>query len=121
MSQIDHTAVDVVGQRAEGLGPGRDGLDLDVVVPQQLDEALAFDVVVLDDEQTLLVRRHVGLDAIERRFEVLGGRRLDQVRERAMGESVLPLLLNGDHLHGNVTRRRVELETVEDGPPQHVG
>ena len=41
----------------ERLGAGADRGDLDVVVRQQLDDALALDVVVLDDQQPLLVRR----------------------------------------------------------------
>ena len=108
-------------QERQRLGSGSGRGDFDVVVRQQLDDALALDVVVLDHQQPLLVRRDVGLDAIERVFEVLGRRRLDQVRKGAMGQPVLALLLDRQHLHRNVTRRRIELEVVEDGPSQHVG
>ena len=43
----------------ERLGAGADGRDLDVVVQQQLDDALPLDVVVLDHQQPLRVRRDV--------------------------------------------------------------
>ena len=88
---------------------------------QQLDDALALDVVVLDDQQPLLVRRDVGLDAIERLLEILGRARLDQIRERAVRQAVLPLLLDRQHLHRNVPRRRIELQVVEHRPAEHVG
>ena len=49
-----------------------------------------------------------------------GGRRLHQVGERAVREAVLPLLLDGEHLHRDVARARVELEVVEHRPAEHV-
>ena len=106
---------------SQRLGAGADRRDLDVVVQQQLDDALPLDVVVLDHQQPLLVRRDVGLDAIEGVLEVLGRGRLDQVRERAVRQAVLPLLLDRQHLHRDVARRRIELQVVEHGPAQHVG
>ena len=63
----------------------------------------------------------VGLDAVERVLEVLGRRRLDQVRERAVREAVLPLLLDREHLHRDVPRRRIELQVVQHRPAEHVG
>ena len=69
--------------------------DLDVVVPQQLDDRCALDVVVLDHQQPLRVRRDVSLDAVERAPRgpsVVG--RLDEVRERAVRQAVLALLLD---------------------------
>ena len=38
-----------------------------------------------------------------------------------MRQAVLALLLDRQHLHGNVTRGGVELEVVQHRPPQHVG
>ena len=63
----------------------------------------------------------VGLDAVERVLEVLGRRRLDQVRERAVRQPVLPLLFDREHLHRDVAGRRIELEVVEHRPAEHVG
>ena len=37
-----------------------------------------------------------------------------------MRQPVLPLLLDREHLHRDVARRRIELEVVEHGPAQHV-
>ena len=72
------------------------------------------------DQQPLLVRRDVGLDAIEGVLEVLGRRRLDQIGERPVRQPVLAFLLDRQDLHRNVARRRIELEVVEDRPSQHV-
>jgi hypothetical protein len=44
------------------------------------------------------------LDAVERRFQALGGRRLDEIGEGAVREAVLALLLQRDDLHRNVPR-----------------
>ena len=41
------------------LGAGADRRHLDVIVAQQLDDALPLDLVVLDHQQPLLVRRDV--------------------------------------------------------------
>ena len=52
--QVEDAAVErLVAQRLERLGAGADGRDLDVVVREQLDDAVALDVVVLDDQQPL--------------------------------------------------------------------
>ena len=48
-----------VAAALERLRAGADRRDLDVVVRQQLDDALPLDVVVFDDQQPLLVRRDV--------------------------------------------------------------
>ncbi len=49
----------------------------------------ALDVVVLDDQQPLGAWGGEVLDAVERRFQALGGGRLDEVGERAVCEAVL--------------------------------
>ena len=61
-----------VAQHLQRLLAGADGHHLDVVVHQQLDDARALDVVVLDDQQPLRVRRDVRLDAVEGVLEILG-------------------------------------------------
>ena len=81
---------------------------------------LALDVVVLDDQQPFGARRDEVLDAVERCFQCLGGRRLDQVGKRAVRQAVLPLFLQRDDLHRDVPRRGIELEVVEHGPAEHV-
>ena len=48
-----------LAQHLQRLRAGADRRDLDVVVQQQLDDALALDVVVFDHQQPLLVRRDV--------------------------------------------------------------
>ena len=53
--QIDDAAVERrrSSSAVERLGAGADRGDLDVVVIEQLDDAVALDVVVLDDQQPL--------------------------------------------------------------------
>ena len=72
-----------------------DGHDLDVLVAEQLDDGLPLDVVVLDDQQPLGARGGEVLDAVERRFQALGGGRLDEVGEGAVRQAVLALLFHG--------------------------
>ena len=84
---------------------------------QQLDDAIALDVVVFDDEESLLVWRHIALDPVEGELEIFRCRRFHQVRERAVREAVLPFLLDRQHL----TCRWIELQVVQHGPTKHVG
>ena len=65
---------------------------------------VALDVVVLDHQQPLGARRGEVLDAVERRLQAGGGRRLDEVGERAVRQAVLALLLERDDLHRDVAR-----------------
>ena len=90
--------------------PVPDGRDLDVVVAEQFDDRLPLDVVVLDDEQPLDARGREVLDAVEGRLQAGGGGRLDEIGEGAVRQTVLAFLLQRDDLHGDVPRRRVELE-----------
>ena len=78
-------------------------------------------LVVLDDEQALGVRLDERLELVERALELAGRRRLDEIRERAVRQAVLALLLDRQHLHGDVARARIELEVVEHRPAEHVG
>ena len=88
---------------------------------QQLDDFLTLDLVVFDDKKALLMRRDVAFDAIERVLEILPRRRLDEAGKRAMQQPVQPPFFNREHLHRDVTHRRILLEIVEDGPAQHIG
>src|SRR5262249_41029212 len=120
--QVDDTAVEAaLVESGQGLAAGGRGRDLDVVVVQQVHDHASLDVVVLDHQQSLLVRGHVRLHAIEGTLEVLGGGRLHQVGERTPRQAVLALLLDGQHLDGDVAGGRIELQVVEHRPAQHVG
>jgi hypothetical protein len=59
------------------------GEDVDVVVGQQLLDAGALDVVVLDDEQLAPSRRGVLAQLLDGRGQPLGGGRLGDEGERA--------------------------------------
>ena len=91
------------------------------VVVEQLDDRLALDVVVLDDQQPLGARGGEVSEPLEGGLDALGGRRLDEVRERAVGEGRLALLVDREDLHRDVPHGRVGLEVVEHGPAEHIG
>ncbi len=56
--QVEHHAIDLIlAQLRERLGAGLGGGDLDVLVAQQLGDALALGLVVLDQQQPLAARR----------------------------------------------------------------
>ena len=61
------------------------------------------------------------LDAIERLAKSVGGQRFVDERECAARQAVLPLFLDGEDLHRDVTRRGVALEMVEHRPAEHIG
>ena len=104
----------------QGVGAGADGDDLHVVVREQFDDTLALDVVVFDDEKPFRMRCDVGLDAIERMFQILRRRRFHQIRKRSMRQSVLALLFDGEHLHRNMAGCRIQLQIVENRPAEHI-
>ena len=87
---------------------------------QELRDAVALDLVVLDDEQTLAARARIALDARKRLLEALGGGGLLHERECAAREPVVPVLVERDDLHGNVPGRRILLELAQHRPAEHV-
>ena len=88
---------------------------------EQLDDGLTLDVVVFDDQEPFGARRGEVLEAVEGGHEALGGGRLDEVREGAVGEAVLAFFVDRDDLHRDVPRGRVKLEIVQHGPAEHIG
>ena len=96
-----------VEQGLERLAAGGDGRQLDVFMVEQLDDGLALDVVVLDDQEPFGARGGEVPEAFEGGLDALGGRRLDEVRERAVGEGGLALLVDRDDLHRDVPHGRV--------------
>ena len=68
-AQVEHDAVErPVEQGVERLAAGGDGRHLDVLIVEQLDNGLALDVVVLDDQQPLGARGGEVLEALEGRL-----------------------------------------------------
>ncbi len=59
---------------ARGVGSGSDRGDLDVVVAEQLDDALPFAVVVFDHQQALGRAAGEGLEPLERDLQLAGRR-----------------------------------------------
>ncbi len=63
----------------------------------------------------------VFLDAGERRVQAFGRGRLGHEGECAARQAVMPVLIQGQHLHRDVARGRILLQMVQHGPAQHVG
>ena len=95
--------------------------DVQVVVAEQLLDAHLLGGVVLDDQQPLAPRRGVRLDSLDGGLQAFGRRRLGDERERAARQSVLPILVERDDLHGNVARLGILLQLAEHRPSEHVG
>ena len=66
------------------------------------------------------MRGDVGLDAIERVFEIFRRGRFHQIRKRSVRESVLALLFDRQHLNRDMPGCRIQLQIVEDRPAEHV-
>ena len=107
-AQVEHDAIVLpLKQGLERLASGGDGRQLDVGMVEQLDDGLALDVVVLDDQEPFGARGGEVPEAIEGGLDALGGWRLDEVGKRPVGEGGLPLLVHCEDLHGNVPHGRV--------------
>ena len=109
-------------QHVERLGAGADRRDLDVVVQPAARRC--------SGARCRCPRRRAAASCAARRRILIRSnacsrssvvRRLDEVRERAVRQAVLPLLLDREHLHRDVARRRIELQVVEHRPAEHVG
>src|SRR5690242_6846601 len=123
-AEIEHHAVVVrLRELAERLFRRRDGRDLDILVGDQLDDALALDIVVLNDEQTLYLLIDELRYSIEGVVEGLLRDRLLEIRDRASLHSLLTLADAGDDVHRDVPSIRMMFESIEDSPsidPRHV-
>ena len=93
--------------------------DLDVVVAEQFADAQLFGGVVLDDQQAFAARLRVILDP-RKAASSLRASSVGDERESAACEAVLPILVEGDDLHRDMTGKRVLLELAEHIPAQHV-
>ena len=69
---------------------------------EQFANAELFGGIVFDDQQALATRAGVLLDASQGRFETLGGRGFGDERECAARQTVMPVFVEREHLHGNV-------------------
>ena len=118
--EIEDQAVEVLRvERRERFRAGRDRRALHVPVADQLDDALALDVVVLDDQQVA----DLAVDEAGNRGEGLLERfafdRLGQVRHRPEPHAAVRLFEQRDDVHRDVPRRRVVLEPIEHRPAVH--
>ena len=121
-TQVEHDAIKrTLEQGLQRLAAGPDGCHFDVAGSEQFLGGASLDLVVLDDQEPLGARRREFLDPIERRLQSIGRGRFHQKGKGAMGETVLALLLQGDDLHRNMARGRVELQLVENRPSEQVG
>ena len=83
LGQVCDAAVEaMVTEPLQRLGAGRDRFDLDVVVRQERNDAVALSIVVFDHEQALGVRSDERLEPLERALELARRRWLDEVCER---------------------------------------
>ena len=103
------------------LAAGAGGVDLDVVVAEQLADAHLLGRIVLDHEQPLAARLGVLLDPRDRGLDALGGGRLGDERERAARQRMLAVLVERDDLHRDVAGERILLELAQHRPAEHVG
>ena len=120
-AKVDHAAIERArAKRGERVGARAHRRDVDVVVAEELDDARALALVVLDDEQALLVRLRVGAELVDGALELGRRRGLDQIRQGPVRQPVLTLFFDREHLHGDVSSTGFELEVVENGPAEHV-
>ena len=104
--QIDDHAVELAGvERRQRLLGRAHGRDLDVVaLADQLDDALALVVVVLDQQQLPHRSIEERRDVLERRLQRLAADRLLEVGERAQRGAAPRELVDRDHVHRDVAR-----------------
>ena len=77
--------------------------------------------IVLHDQQTLAARTGILLDLPQRFHDLRGVVGFVTNEKRAARQSMMPVFIQGEHLHGDMARARILLQVVEHGPTQHVG
>ncbi len=88
---------------------------------QKFADAKPLGLVVLGDQQPLLARPHIVVDARQGGIQPLGRRRLVEVGEGAARQALLAILVHAEDLHRDVPRLECALELAEHVPAQHVG
>ena len=84
-SQVEHHAIERACRiTLQCLAASSCGHNLDIVVTKQLDDGCAFDVVVLDNQQSLGAWSCEIFDPVERRHKSFGCRLLYQIGKGAM-------------------------------------
>src|SRR5882757_3109526 len=77
--------------------------------------------IIFHDEKFLSPGSGVFADARDCGCESVCRSRLSNERERAMRQSMMPVLIKSKHLDGNVARRRILLQVIQDRPAKHIG
>jgi hypothetical protein len=102
-------------QSGQRLGAVLDRRDLHVRIADQLDDAVAQHLLVLDHQQVALAAGQELLDARELLFQALAVDRLHQVRDRALAQAALALGHVRQDVHRDMARARVAFQAVQHG------
>ena len=100
---------------------GRRDRYVDILVAQQFANAELLGGIVFHHQQPLAAWRRVFLDARQRRLNLFRRRRFGDECKCAARQAMVPILIERQHLHGNMTRRGILLQMIEHRPAQHVG
>ncbi len=120
-AKVDDDAIERLRlQGRQGLGPGRRGRDADVAVADRVEDVLALDLVVLDDQKRLDLSLEEAAQVGE---SVLQGLLVDRLLRSGEGtplDAAAPALVARDDVDGDVAGARVVLQAVQNHPAGHV-
>ena len=89
-------------------------------MPKELGDPKLLSVIVLHHQQALAPGSGVVGEAGQSRLQTIERRRLRHEGKGALGQSVLPILIQGDNLHRDMPRAWVMLQLAEHRPAEHV-
>ena len=94
--------------------------DFNVPVAEQLDYALELRRIVLDDKQPLPRIAGIFAKPSDRRLQFVHCCGLVDECKSAARQSMLPILVERDDLHGNVPGARILLQLAQHRPAKHI-
>src|SRR5580658_7867394 len=107
--------------RRESFAAGGGYGDFYVVMTKKLTDTHLFGWIVFDNEKAFSTRLRILFNPRNGGRQALRRGRLGNKRERTPRQSVLPILIERQHLDGNVPRTGILLQVIENRPPEHVG
>src|SRR5580658_1395398 len=109
----DHTVEWMIADRLQSFATCRGDRNLDVIMAQKLTDTELFGRVVFNNQQTLATRLRVVPNTPNGVCQLLRRSRLGYERECSSRQSMLAVLVQGQHLYRYVPRAGILLQVVQ--------
>src|SRR5690242_267036 len=120
-TKIEHCTIETFAlERCKSRAPAIYHFNINVVMPQKSADTDLLGWIVFHDEQLFPARCGELLEAINRPAQFRRSCRFNHISKGSARQAMMPAVIHREHLHRDVASRRILLEMIQDGPPQHV-